>query len=219
MIQTMRRVFVTGGTGYVGSRLIGALLARGHRIHALTRETSRARLPPGCQQVIGDALDAATFASAIPPAETLVHLVGVPHPSPAKARQFVEVDLAAARASAAALADSGVRHVVFVSVAQPAPVMKAYQAARGQAEAVFHETGVPLTIIRPWYVLGPGHWWPYVLLPAYAIAERLPSTRESARRLGLVTIRQMIDSLVYAVEHPTAARRVVEVPAIRRGGV
>jgi hypothetical protein len=64
-------------------------------------------------------------------------------------------------------------------------------------------------------VLGPGHRWPYALVPLYWVAERLPSTRENARRLGLVTIAQMVGALVRAVENPTAGVRVVEVPGIR----
>jgi hypothetical protein len=45
--------------------------------------------------------------------------------------------------------------------------------------------------------------------------ERLPSTRDSARRLGLVTIDQMLAALVNAVENPAAGIHVIEVPQIR----
>ena len=57
-----------------------------------------------------------------------------------------------------------------------------------------------------------------VLIPLYAIFEIVPSTRATARRLGLVTITQMVQALVYAVEHPpaTGTIRVVEVPEIKR---
>jgi hypothetical protein len=67
-------------------------------------------------------------------------------------------------------------------------------------------------------VLGPGHWWPVALLPFYAIGEILPPTRESARRLGLVSVAQMVRALVQAVESPPprGTQRVVEVPDIRR---
>ncbi len=43
-------------------------------------------------------------------------------------------------------------------------------------------------------------------------------TRETARRLGLVTLAQMVDALVWAVEHPPEGVRIVDVPAIRNGG-
>jgi hypothetical protein len=66
-------------------------------------------------------------------------------------------------------------------------------------------------------VLGPDHRWPIVLVPFYAIAESLPATRESAQRLGLVTLSQMVAALVRAVEAPPATRqrRIVDVAAIR----
>jgi uncharacterized protein YbjT (DUF2867 family) len=102
-----------------------------------------------------------------------------------------------------------------VSVAQPAPVMKAYQEVRAEVETLLRESGMRATVLRPWYVLGPGHRWPYLLLPFYKLMERLPSKRETALRLGLVTHAQMVAALVRAVEDPAADFRVVNVPEIR----
>ncbi len=210
------RVFVTGGTGYLGSRLIGTLLDRGHRVRALARPGSTHRLPPGAGLAVGDALDAATWAGTVSPFDTLVHLVGTPRPNPSRAREFREVDLASALEAVRAAREAGVRHFVYVSVARPAPVMQAYVQARAEAEAAIRACGIPATVLRPWYVLGPGHRWPYLLLPAYAVASRLPSTRDTARRLGLVTVRQMVRALAAAVEDPpSGGTRVVEVPQIR----
>ena len=62
-----------------------------------------------------------------------------------------------------------------------------------------------VTIVRPWYVLGPGHRWPYALLPMYWLCERIPSTRDGVRRLGLVTLPQMTRTLVSAIENPVLA--------------
>jgi uncharacterized protein YbjT (DUF2867 family) len=209
-------VFVTGGTGYIGRGLVDALLARGHPVSVLARPGSQGRVSAAARTVIGDALDAASFADAIPRDATVVHLVGTPHPSPAKAAEFRRVDLASIKATVAAAVQAGARHLVYVSVAQPAPVMHAYIAVRRDGEALVATSGIPATILRPWYVLGPGHRWPYVLLPAYAVLRRLPVTRSGAERLGLVTRAQMIAALVRAVEHPPdGGVRIVEVPEIR----
>jgi uncharacterized protein YbjT (DUF2867 family) len=143
--------------------------------------------------------------------------VGVPHPSPAKAAQFRAIDLVSALAGIGAASQARIRHFVYVSVAQPAPVMRAYLAVRAEAEAALRASGVNATILRPWYVLGPGHWWPYALVPGYRLAEAFPPTRELALRLGLVTVAQMVSALVAAVENPASGVRIVDVPAIRAG--
>ena len=212
-----RHVFVAGGTGSLGRSLLPALLARGHRVTALVRPGSERKLPQGCEPVSGDALDAASFGGRIAPADTFVQLVGVPHPSPRKAEQFRRVDLISARASACAAASAGIRHFVYVSVARPAPMMKEYQEVRRQGEESIRAAGLAATFLRPWYVIGPGHRWAQLLRPAYFLLERLPSTRDAARRIGLVTIAQMVRALVFAVESPADGIRVVEVPEIRRG--
>lgn len=210
-----RCVFVTGATGYVGRALIPALLARGHRVRALCRAASAARVPPGAEVIVGDALVASSFAPAVAPADTLVHLVGTPHPSPAKAASFRAIDLVSAHAALDAALESGVRHFVYVSVAQPAPVMRAYIEVRQAVEARIRASGMAATIVRPWYVLGPGHRWPYVLLPVYAVLARVPATRDSAQRLGLVTLAQMVAALVASIERGPDGERVLNVPDIR----
>lgn len=208
---------MTGGTGYMGRRLIAQLSANGHTVRALVRPGSRNKLPAGCEPVIGDALDAATYRVQVAPAEVFVHLIGVAHPSPSKAEQFRSVDLASVRAAVSAAVSAGIRHFVYVSVAHPAPVMHAYIAARSEAEDLIRAAAMNATILRPWYVLGPGHRWPLLLQPLYWVAERYPGTRDSARRLGLVTIAQMIAALATAVETCPRGVRVMEVPEIRRG--
>ncbi|HZT59330.1 MAG TPA: NAD(P)H-binding protein [Pyrinomonadaceae bacterium] len=210
-----RRVFITGGTGYVGRALVEKLLGRGHEVRALVRRGSEGKLAAGAEAVTGDPLDESSFAGRVAPSDTFVQLVGVAHPSPAKAKEFREIDLVSGRASVGAARAAGVRHFVYVSVAQPAPVMRDYQAVRAEVEAILRESGLPATILRPWYVLGPGHRWPYALIPFYWVMERLPSKRETALRLGLVTREQMIAALVRAVEEPSNDFRVVNVPEIK----
>jgi uncharacterized protein YbjT (DUF2867 family) len=209
-------VFLTGATGYMGRRLGAELVRRGHRVTALVRSGSAPKSPAGGVTVIGDALDAASYREHVPQGCTFVHMVGVAHPSPAKAAEFRAIDLASIHAAVEAARFAQVRHFVYVSVAHPAPMMQAYIAVRMEGEDLIRSAGFPATILRPWYVLGPGHWWPVILLPAYWIMQRIPSTRESALRLGLVTIRQMVTALADAVDHPGEGIRIVEVPGIRR---
>ena len=168
--------------------------------------------------MIGDALDPTSVASAVRVADTVVHLVGTPHPRPSKADQFERVDLMSIRATVAALKGSPTVHLVYVSVAQPAPLMQSYLWVRTLGETMIREAGLTATILRPWYVLGPGHRWPMAIVPLYKLAELIPGLRATAERLGLVTLEQFIEATVAQVEYPPPRGRwrIVDVPAIKR---
>jgi len=215
----MRSVFVAGGTGFMGRNLIMELVRRKYAVQALARYGSEHKPPHGCKVIPGDALDKNSYVLQIPPAETFVQLIGVTHPNPAKKDEFRAVDLGSARASIDAAREAGVRHFVYVSVAQPAPVMKFYIEVRAEAEKMIRESGMNATILRPWYVLGPGRRWPVLQKPMYWFMERIPATRESAQRLGLVTIEQMVSALVRSIENPANGVRILGVPEIRGNGV
>ena len=203
-------IFITGSTGYIGRQLIPELLGRGHRVQALVRNGSEKRLPQGAIPIRGDALDARTFAQAIGAGDTFVQLVGVAHPSPAKAQQFREIDLVSVRESVMAAVEARVDHFVYLSVAQPAPVMRDYVAVRAEGERMLRESGLPSTFVRPWYVLGPGHRWPYLLLPLYWL---WPS--DTSRRLYPVKLASIVRAMVAAIEKPPAGVRIIEAPEMR----
>ena len=212
-------IFIAGGTGYIGRPLIQQLVAHGHHVRALVRSGSEKKLPAGCESVPGNALDPVTYASRVAPSSTFVQLVGVSHPSPAKAAEFQAIDRASGLGAVDVARNAGIQHFIYLSVAQPAPVMKSYIAVRAECEKALLASGMNVTILRPWYVLGPGHRWPYALLPMYWLCERIPSTREGARRLGLVTLDEMVGTLVSAVENPSVGARFIGVPQIRAGNI
>jgi len=210
-----KHVFVTGGTGYLGRPLISRLLERGHEVKALVRQGSEGKLPAGSKPIRGNALDASSYANQIQSADTFVQLVGVSHPNPSKAEEFRNVDLVSGTGAIQSAQQAGIQHFVYLSVAHPAPVMKAYIAARTECEARLRNSGLNATILRPWYVLGPGHRWPHALVPLYWLLQRIPSTRDGATRLGLVTLEQVVCSMLWAIENPCRGVRVLGVPEIR----
>lgn len=185
-------------------------------MYAIVRPGSESKASNGAITVVGDVLSRESIAAAIPRGAVVVHLIGTPRPSPAKAAQFESLDFPAARECIAAAETAGAKRFVYVSVAHPAPVMQAYVDVRVRVEQLLRESPLPCTVLRPWYVLGPGHRWPYLLIPVYWLLRALPSTRDGARRLGLVTIRQMIGALVAAVETSDDSSAALGVEEIRR---
>src|ERR1051326_5317507 len=120
----MASVYVTGASGFLGRALCTELVRRGHQVRGLVRAGSERRAAPGCEVVVGDPLDAASYRGSVSGGCTFVHLVGVSHPSPSKAEEFRRIDLASAREAISNAISAGVQHFIYVSVAHPAPIMK-----------------------------------------------------------------------------------------------
>ncbi len=212
----MKSVFITGATGYMGKRLVKALLNEGYRVTALTRKGSEHKLPGEAEKIIANPFDPLTFQHLVPHPCIFVQLLGVSKPSPSKAQQFKDIDLMSVKASADAASFAQASHFIYVSVAMaPSKIMSSYQAVRRDGEEYCLSKGLKCTFVRPWYVLGPGHWWPVLLLPFYGLAELVPSWRKTARAQGLVTIRQMLHTLMDAIQNEPAPLKIYEIPDIR----
>jgi len=213
-----KQVFITGGTGYLGRRLIPMVIQRGYAVRALTRKGSEHNLPAVCTAVISNPFEAGTFVQDLEHGTTFIQLLGVSHPGPSKKNLFYKIDCASVAASVAAATQAGCQHFVYVSVAQtPTSVMHDYQVCRAECEKTIRESPLKTSIIRPWYIIGPGHYWPLLFLPLFKLLELIPQTSAKTKALRLVYLKQMLDTLVYAVENPPADMvRVFEIEDIRR---
>jgi uncharacterized protein YbjT (DUF2867 family) len=215
-INFMNEIFITGGTGYMGTRLITLLLAKGYAIKALVRKGSEKKIPTDCKYIIADPFEPTEFENQISPGSVFIQLLGVSHPSPKKKDEFRSIDLRSVKASADAAKHAGVVHFIYISVAQtPTRVMHEYQSCRAEGEKYILGTNIPATFIRPWYVVGPGHYWPIIFLPLFKILELIPATSKKAMALRLVSIKQMLNALLYAVENkPTDKANIIEIDRI-----
>jgi uncharacterized protein YbjT (DUF2867 family) len=93
--------------------------------------------------------------------------------------------------------------------------MQSYIDVRREVERAIGAAGLNATILRPWYVLGPGRRWPLVLQPVYWLLGALPPTREGAARLGLLHDSDMVQTMADAVDRPPSGVRILDVPRIR----
>ena len=147
------RLAITGGTGFVGSHLLDAALAAGHRIVALTRRGQPER--DGVDWVMGDLGTREALEQLVDGADAIIHVAGTI--SAANAAGFEKGNVAGTLAMLAAATAGGVRRFVHVSsLAAREPKLSLYGGSKAKAEELVHSSGLDWAIVRPPAVYGPG---------------------------------------------------------------
>jgi nucleoside-diphosphate-sugar epimerase len=144
---------VTGGTGFVGSRLIALAVEAGHQVRALTRREQAAR--EHIDWVSGD-LDAGdALARLCDGADAVIHVAGVVN-APDRAG-FAAGNIEGTRNMLAAAESAGVQRFVHVSsLAAREPEMSAYGWSKAEAEQLVEHSLLDTSVVRPPAIYGPG---------------------------------------------------------------
>ena len=151
MVAAMK-IAVTGGTGFVGSRLLAALRNAGHRVRALTRRPQEDRQE--IEWILGSLEEPAALERLAEGADALIHVAGVIN---ADAVGFEAGNVQGTAAVLAAAKAAGVARFVHVSsLAAREPGLSLYGDSKARAEALVRDSGLDLAIVRPPAVYGPG---------------------------------------------------------------
>jgi uncharacterized protein YbjT (DUF2867 family) len=146
------RVLVTGATGFIGERLVTALLDAGHEVTALVRDAGSYAPPAGVRVVEGDLLDRGSFESALD-VEAAYYLVH----SMRAGGDFEERDRRAARNFAEAAGEAGVERVVYLGgLGEERDRLSHHLRSRREVEAILSEGSYDLTTLRAAIIVGAG---------------------------------------------------------------
>jgi uncharacterized protein YbjT (DUF2867 family) len=164
-------ILVTGGTGYVGGRLIPRLLAGGHRVRAMARSPERLRCRswgghPQLEIVSGDALNRDAFMQSARGCGTAYYLI---HSMNAHKGRFADADRAAARHMVAAARENHLSRILYLGgLGSPDHgALSKHLKSRHEVERILQAGPVPVTIFRAAMILGSGSaplrccatWW------------------------------------------------------------
>jgi NADH dehydrogenase len=149
------KIFITGGTGFVGSQIAQELITRGHEVVALVR---RAGSLPGAGEIVGDMTQPETFLpEKLEGCEAAIHLVGIIREFPQRGHTFKQIHVAGTRNVLEACRRFGIRRILHMSALGKGYRSGAlYQRTKAHAEDLVRNSGLDWTIFRPSTILGRG---------------------------------------------------------------
>lgn len=147
------KVLVTGGTGFIGSRLLKGLLASGYEVRALVRR-SGALLPDSVESVEGDLLMRSGLDQALTGIDTAFYLV---HSMGGGRAGFERRDRNAAENFVAAANRAGVRRVIYLGgLGETGPMLSEHLASRLEVGDILSSGRFSTTILRAAVIIGAG---------------------------------------------------------------
>ena len=195
-------VLVTGATGFVGERLVPALLEAGHDVSVLVRDCSTYDAPAGVDVFEGDVLQPESLAAAldgIDAAYYLIHAMG-------GGRGFEERDRRGARNFASAAEGAGVDRVIYLSgLGVDGDDLSAHLRSRREVEAILRRGEYDLTVLRAAIIVGAGSASFRIVRQ---LSSRLPvmiTPRWVKTRVQPIAIADVIAYLVGVLDEPETA--------------
>lgn len=147
---------VIGGTGFVGSYLIDALLDAGHEPHVLVRSGSEGKLHRAneCELTTGDLDSAAAIDAVLAGCDAVIYNVGILREFPREGITFEALQYRGAETVAEAAKRAGIRRFLLMSANGIDSAETRYQTTKLRAEAMIRESGLDYTIFRPSVIFG-----------------------------------------------------------------
>lgn len=210
----MATVFVTGGTGFVGRAVVGALRAHGHRVRCLVRRGSERRLAQqtGVEAVGGDVTVSAGLEEVVRGADSVVHLVGIIREHRRSGVTFERLHTEATRHVLAAAQAAGVRRFVHMSALGTRPGARSrYHQTKWAAEEAVRRGGLEWTIFRPSVIFGPGDGFVTLLTRLVRWFPVVPVIGDGRNRLQPVAVETVAAGFAGALERPASVGQVFEV--------
>jgi NADH dehydrogenase len=206
-------VLVTGGTGFIGPKVVHALRARELPVRALVREPSRGRQLEswGAELAVGDVTDPESLRRAVEGCDVVVHLVGLMR---AGAAEYERVMTQGTRDLVEAARAAGVRRFVLMSalgVDERTKDLVPYYRAKWDMERIVEGSGLEHVIFRPSFVFGRdgGALGLFVRLARWMPVT--PIAGSGDQRIQPIWVEDVAEFFARSVDEPAAANRTFEI--------
>ena len=215
-----RLIYITGAGGFIGSRVAKKLIRRGDTIRALVRSRARgsALEALGAELVIGDVADRAVHAQGLEGASGAIHLAAIYDIGIVDSAALQRSNVEGTRAFFEAAEAAGTPRIVYTSTTAalgPADSSEPTEAYEGPYHSEYHRTkseahrlaraaqkkGLPLVIVCPSFVYGPGDGGPAGRFIEDIGKRRLPALLSAPAHFSYVFVDDVADGLIAALDN------------------
>lgn len=209
--SVLRRILVTGATGYVGGRIVQPLLDAGYQVRVLVRDPHRLQGRAWVDHVdiaVGDVLKPETLGPAMAGIDAAYYFIH----SMSDSAEFHQRDVMAARHFAQAARQAGVRRLIYLGgLGDPNADLSQHLRSRHQTGEALRQAGVPVTEFRSAIIVGSGS---ISFEMIRNLTERVPlmiCPRWVYTRIQPISIGDVLDYLVSALHVPESANEIIEI--------
>ena len=204
------RIFVAGGTGFVGAQLVKALREKGHELRLLVHAQS-SRAASGIDQIEGDVTILDTFAQAASGCDAVINLVGIIREFPARGITFERLHVQATANMLAATRKAGIRRYLQMSALGTRPeAVSRYHVSKFRAEELVRSSGLDVTILRPSLIYGPKDAFITMLAGQLRLAPIMPVIGSGTYRLQPIHVDDVARCFALALEMPETVGQCYE---------
>ena len=203
------RIFLTGGTGFVGRNITEALGNRPLRLLVRDRAGAAAVASPDVEVVEGDVTRPETLRGAMDGCEAVIHLVAIIEE---EAGATFDGVIRGGTVNVVAVAQqAGVRRFLHMSALGTRNDPRfGYFEAKWQAEKAVEQSGIPWTIFRPSIIFGPGDGFVTLLAKLIKTAPVIPVVGSGRSLFQPIAVKDVAAAFARALDDPATAGHIYE---------
>ncbi len=205
-------ILLTGANGYIGRRLLPALIEQGHKVFCAVRDPSRLHLPQSLKkQVEIITCDMTNRESLAPLRESIDAAYYLVHSMAQSADHFSRLEEISAKNFSEWMQTGNVKQIIYLGGIANDPHLSSHLTSRMGVESILRTSGVPVTVFRAAIIIGSGSASFEIIRD---LVEKLPvmiTPKWLRSRCQPIAIRDVIRYLISVLDHPSAVGKTFDI--------